>query len=243
MEGRQCRVHQLQIRAIYSLRCVTDRALTPPTRPCSPISPPSYRIERHLIAAAANEADTARHTATDRHRAELTAVEKEITRTGTALDRYLTAFENNTLDPALLQDRLSALRAKTTQLQARRDELTELLDQAPAMPSEDELDALADHIDDILERGSRGATHSSSNSSKRFRSLDPPESGPSTASHATARVPNQPPTTAPRFAQWATWWAMLGSNQRPLRCERSALPLSQSPGPCSRPPCWRANTD
>ena len=26
-----------------------------------------------------------------------------------------------------------------------------------------------------------------------------------------------------------TWWAMLGSNQRPLRCERSALPLSQSP--------------
>lgn len=24
-------------------------------------------------------------------------------------------------------------------------------------------------------------------------------------------------------------WAMLGSNQRPLRCERSALPLSQSP--------------
>jgi hypothetical protein len=28
-----------------------------------------------------------------------------------------------------------------------------LLDQAPAMPSGDELDALADHIDDVLERG------------------------------------------------------------------------------------------
>jgi site-specific DNA recombinase len=80
-------------------------------------------------------------------------VEKEITRTGTAIDRYLTAFENSTLDPALLQDRLTALRAKTEQLQARRDELVGLLDQAPAMPSGDELDALADHIDDVLERG------------------------------------------------------------------------------------------
>jgi len=36
---------------------------------------------------------------------------EEITRTGTAIDRYLTAFENSTLDPALLQDRLTALRA------------------------------------------------------------------------------------------------------------------------------------
>lgn len=83
-------------------------------------------------------------------------MEKEITRTGTALDRYLAAFENDTLDPALLQDRLAALRATTTQIQARRDELTELLDQASAMPSEDKLDALADHMDDILERGSTG---------------------------------------------------------------------------------------
>jgi site-specific DNA recombinase len=94
-----------------------------------------YRTEHHLIAAAASEADTTRHAATDRHRAELTAVEKEITRTGTAIDRYLTAFENSTLDPALLQDRLTALRAKTEQLQARRDELVGLLDQTPAMPS------------------------------------------------------------------------------------------------------------
>jgi hypothetical protein len=26
-----------------------------------------------------------------------------------------------------------------------------------------------------------------------------------------------------------TWWARLGSNQRPLRCQRSALPLSYAP--------------
>jgi hypothetical protein len=89
----------------------------------------------------------------DRYKAELTVVEKEITRTGTAIDRYLTAFENNTLDPALLQDRLTALRAKTAQLQTRRDELAELLSQAPAMPPDNELDVLADHIDQILDHG------------------------------------------------------------------------------------------
>ena len=103
--------------------------------------------------AAATEAGTARHAAVDRHQTELTRVEKEITRTGTAIDRYLTAFENSTLDPALLPDRLSALRAKTAQLQARRDELTELLDQVPAMPSDNELGTLADHIDQILDHG------------------------------------------------------------------------------------------
>jgi site-specific DNA recombinase len=112
-----------------------------------------YRNQRYLIAAAANEADTTRHAATDRHHAELTSVEKEITRTDTAMDRYLTAFENNILDPALLQERLTAIRTKTAQLQARRDELTALLDHAPAMPSDNELDALADHIDQILDHG------------------------------------------------------------------------------------------
>jgi site-specific DNA recombinase len=38
-----------------------------------------YRDQRDLIKAAANEADAARHTAIERHQAELTAVEKEIT--------------------------------------------------------------------------------------------------------------------------------------------------------------------
>jgi site-specific DNA recombinase len=112
-----------------------------------------YRHHRHLIAEAASEADTARHAAADRHRSELTAVEKEITRTATAADRYLTAFEDNTLDPALLQDRLIALRARTAHLHARRDELTDLLDQTPTMPTNHDLDALADHIDRIIDHG------------------------------------------------------------------------------------------
>ena len=38
------------------------------------------------------------------------------------------------------------------------------------------------------------------------------------------------PVTQPLAVTVAHTWAMLGSNQRPLPCEGSALPLSQSPG-------------
>jgi len=47
----------------------------------------------------------------------------EITRTGTAIDRYLTAFETNTRDPVLLQDRLTTLQAKTAQRKALVEQL------------------------------------------------------------------------------------------------------------------------
>ena len=33
----------------------------------------------------------------------------------------------------------------------------------------------------------------------------------------------------PRFPEGFRWWAQLGLNQRPLRCQRSALPLSYAP--------------
>lgn len=47
----------------------------------------------------------------------------EITRTGTAIDRYLTAFETNTRGPVLLQDRLTTLQAKTAQRKALVEQL------------------------------------------------------------------------------------------------------------------------
>ena len=33
----------------------------------------------------------------------------------------------------------------------------------------------------------------------------------------------------PRFPKGVRWWARLGLNQRPLRCQHSALPLSYAP--------------
>jgi hypothetical protein len=38
-----------------------------------------------------------------------------------------------------------------------------------------------------------------------------------------------PLTTTLCFGTGFKWWARLGSNQRPLRCQRSALPLSYAP--------------
>src|SRR6202022_3387996 len=36
------------------------------------------------------------------------------------------------------------------------------------------------------------------------------------------------------FVRSEAWWARLGSNQRPLRCQRSALPLSYAPDRLAR---------
>ncbi len=48
--------------------------------------------------------------------------------------------------------------------------------------------------------------------------------------HASARLEMVARLFTQRFRQhdvpFSVWWAVLDSNQRPLRCERSALPLS-----------------
>jgi hypothetical protein len=153
---------------------------------------------------------------------ELTAVEKEITRTGTALDRYPTAFENNTLDSALLQDRLAALRAKTTQLQARRDDLTDLLGRAPAMPSDDELDALADHIDDILMRGTLAQRKAVIEQLiEAIQIVGPSRIRPIYRIPRRDRPPSQHPTTADRVVPDPPTAGML-ARPRPVPSHRSS---------------------
>src|ERR1700736_5400685 len=43
-----------------------------------------------------------------------------------------------------------------------------------------------------------------------------------------------PQDDVPVFVRSQAWWARLGSNQRPLRCQRSALPLSYAPDRLAR---------
>ena len=74
--------------------------------------------------------------------------------------------------------------------------------------------SLADHIENVLERGTPAQRKALIEQLvHEIQIVGPAASDPSTASHAETRTPNQAPTTAPRFAQWATWWAILGSNQ------------------------------
>jgi site-specific DNA recombinase len=112
-----------------------------------------YR-DRHDLITAAVEAARAEHTAahTGRH-AELAAVEAELTRTNQAIDRYLTAFENEALDQTILAARLETLGTRTKQLRQRRDELTHQIQAAPEPVPPATLHAVADHIHTITTGG------------------------------------------------------------------------------------------
>ncbi|GAA5115350.1 recombinase family protein [Haloechinothrix salitolerans] len=112
-----------------------------------------YRTRHDLIAdAITHEQKQHRAAHADRH-AELATVESEMTKTGVAIARYLTAFERGTMDEELVADRLTELRAKSKQLRVRRDELTLALDDEPAMPEPATLAAVADQIAEIITSG------------------------------------------------------------------------------------------
>ncbi|SFR27879.1 Recombinase [Lentzea waywayandensis] len=112
-----------------------------------------YRTQHDLIAdAIAHEQKQHQAANADRH-AELTTVDNEITKTGQAIDRYLTAFERGTMDEELVADRLTELRAKTKQLRTRRDQLTLALDDEPTTPEPATLVAVADHVAEITTSG------------------------------------------------------------------------------------------
>jgi site-specific DNA recombinase len=113
-----------------------------------------YRHQHHLIAAAISAARASCAAAHDGRRAEIAATDRELARTGAAIDRYLAAFENGTLDPEDLTDRLAQLKARTRQLAARRDELASQVDAEPAIPSPATLREVAGHIDQIIAAGS-----------------------------------------------------------------------------------------
>ena len=117
-----------------------------------------YRTQHDLIHDAVTHHQKQHHAANaDRH-AELATITNEITKTAQATDRYLTAFENGTLDEELVAGRLTELRTKTKQLHTRRDELTLALDDAPTTPEPATLAAVADHITEIITSGTHNQT-------------------------------------------------------------------------------------
>jgi hypothetical protein len=117
-----------------------------------------YRTQHTLIRDAITTAQAQHQAAhTDRH-AELTAVEADLTKTGQTIDRYLAAFERGTIDEDLVADRLTQLHTKTTQLRARRDELTLTLDDEPTTPEPATLTQIANHITEIITSGTHNQT-------------------------------------------------------------------------------------
>ena len=77
-----------------------------------------YRDQHDLIAEAITSAQASYAAVQDGRRAELAAAEHDLARTSAAIDRYLAAFEDGTLDPEDLAVRLAQLKVpvRTTSL-------------------------------------------------------------------------------------------------------------------------------
>ncbi len=104
------------------------------------------------LANTASEVDDQRATYTD----ELAALERDITKNEDAIDRYLTAFENGTMDEETCSPRVQKLATKLTEQRARRDELGLLVDEAtaPEMPDTTVLETLRADIEAAADTGS-----------------------------------------------------------------------------------------
>lgn len=87
---------------------------------------------------------------------ELKAVTGQITTTQAAIDRYLTAFENGTLDERACGHRVRDLTVKLDQLRTRRDELTEQTATPIASPSPRAIQQLRDDLAAVFAHGTPG---------------------------------------------------------------------------------------
>ena len=88
----------------------------------------------------------------DRH-GELDAIDTQIKTKTAAVARYLTAFENATMDADTCGPRLKALRHEITQLKARRNEITDTIDAEPTAPAAATIDAIRAYLGHIIAEG------------------------------------------------------------------------------------------
>ena len=112
-----------------------------------------YRHQHALIADAIAEAQASHAASENGRRGEITAAEHELAKTGAAIDRYLAAFEQGTLDSEDLAGRLAQLKTRSQQLRARHDELATQITAPPAAPPAATLRQVAEHIEDIIRSG------------------------------------------------------------------------------------------
>jgi len=109
-----------------------------------------------LITAAIAAEQTLRATGAQQHTAELNTVTGQITTTEAAIDRYLTAFENGTLDERTCGSRIRDLTTKLDQLRVRRDDLAELVHAEPIPPSLSAIEQLRRDLAHVLANGTPG---------------------------------------------------------------------------------------
>lgn len=109
-----------------------------------------------LITAAIEAERELRAAGTNQHTAEYDAVTGQIKTAEAAIDRYLTAFENETLDERTCSSRVRDLSAKLDQLKIRRAELAELINAQPEPPNAQAIEQLRRELGQVLAHGTPG---------------------------------------------------------------------------------------
>ncbi len=107
-------------------------------------------FDRAVRAAAAHAND-----GRDLHVAELAAVEAKIDKAEASIERYLRAFEDETMPENQCGERVRVLGKELAALRARRDELADALDATAVVPpSEEVLAELRTRIAEAIDKGS-----------------------------------------------------------------------------------------
>jgi site-specific DNA recombinase len=112
-----------------------------------------YTVAHTIIDKLLTQARREFHDTHADRNAELDAVTAKIIHNQAAIDRYHTAFENGTMDDTTAGPRITELRHKITQLQARRDDLAANLAHEPALPPAGTLERLRAYLEHTIARG------------------------------------------------------------------------------------------
>ena len=115
-----------------------------------------YTQAEPVLAKTLAAAQAEFHEAHADRRAEIDALNTQITTAQAAIDRYHTAFEKGTMDDETAGPRIKELRREAEQLKARRDDLTDSLNSRPEPPAPDTLDRLRSYLAHAITQGTSG---------------------------------------------------------------------------------------
>ncbi|MHB1721227.1 MAG: recombinase family protein [Acidimicrobiales bacterium] len=110
-----------------------------------------------LFTNAVTEAQKRAALGQDRHQGGLAALDAELAKVESGIDRYLRAFETGAMPEALCGERVKALGAQATALRARREQLADEMEDADlTAPTPEELWALRQRVAEAVAQGSAG---------------------------------------------------------------------------------------
>jgi len=91
----------------------------------------------------------------DRHQGELAALDAELAKVESGIDRYLRAFETGTMPETVCGERVKTLAAQSSALRSRQEELADEMDNADlTAPTAEELSVIRQRVTEAVAEGS-----------------------------------------------------------------------------------------